>query len=285
MLGELRNRLFCFVTGDLAFAFAAVGIAAACRIAAVRLFRKEAGGRRTIFVGDVHGCFDELMMLLEKCSYDLSKDRLVFVGDVINKGPKSKEVLQWIMNHPGTDWQAMSSAAVRIDRAPLPSRCLVPSTQETPTPSDLNFRVKTSDRPSVFCVLGNHELKILELSAKLRGQEKMEKEDEQTVTGQDNDLNHRFLPSSCALFSVFSSRLFFFIPRLLLPDSFSPSLVFSRLFPPLFASSRSSPCCIFYFFFFASLLDFLFLYTSPGQKWPKTCRKSRQNHADALEKR
>ena len=51
---------------------------------------------RTIVVGDIHGCYDELMELVEKV--DLGKDdRLVSVGDLITKGPKSREVLELFM--------------------------------------------------------------------------------------------------------------------------------------------------------------------------------------------
>ena len=50
----------------------------------------------TFIVGDVHGCFDELMLLLQKAQYHPEKHRLIFVGDVVNKGKKSLEVLQWM---------------------------------------------------------------------------------------------------------------------------------------------------------------------------------------------
>lgn len=52
---------------------------------------------RTIVVGDIHGCYDELMELLEKVDFD-SKDRVVSVGDLITKGPKSREVLELFMS-------------------------------------------------------------------------------------------------------------------------------------------------------------------------------------------
>lgn len=52
--------------------------------------------RRTLIVGDVHGCFDELMELLESVNYSKEKDRLIFVGDLINKGPRSLDVLRWV---------------------------------------------------------------------------------------------------------------------------------------------------------------------------------------------
>jgi predicted phosphodiesterase len=54
---------------------------------------------RTIVVGDLHGCYDELMELMEKVNLG-EKDRVVCVGDLITKGPKSKEVLELFMNDP-----------------------------------------------------------------------------------------------------------------------------------------------------------------------------------------
>ena len=50
--------------------------------------------RRTLIIGDVHGCADELKLLLDKTKFDPLADQLVFVGDLIHKGPKSKEVLE-----------------------------------------------------------------------------------------------------------------------------------------------------------------------------------------------
>jgi diadenosine tetraphosphatase ApaH/serine/threonine PP2A family protein phosphatase len=54
---------------------------------------------RTIVVGDIHGCYDELMALMEKVDLG-EKDRVVSVGDLITKGPKSKEVLEVFMTDP-----------------------------------------------------------------------------------------------------------------------------------------------------------------------------------------
>ena len=54
------------------------------------------GSDHTFIVGDVHGCFDELMLLLEKAQYDSKKHRLMFVGDLINKGEDSLKVLKWV---------------------------------------------------------------------------------------------------------------------------------------------------------------------------------------------
>ena len=52
---------------------------------------------RTIVVGDIHGCYDELEDLLAAVGF-VSSDRLICVGDLITKGPKSREVLDRFMN-------------------------------------------------------------------------------------------------------------------------------------------------------------------------------------------
>jgi len=54
---------------------------------------------RTIVVGDIHGCYDELMALLEKAELE-EDDRVVAVGDLITKGPKNREVLEVFMTDP-----------------------------------------------------------------------------------------------------------------------------------------------------------------------------------------
>jgi serine/threonine protein phosphatase 1 len=54
---------------------------------------------RTIVVGDIHGCYDELMALIDKVKLQ-DDDRVVSVGDLITKGPKSKQVLELFMTDP-----------------------------------------------------------------------------------------------------------------------------------------------------------------------------------------
>jgi Calcineurin-like phosphoesterase len=48
---------------------------------------------RTIIVGDVHGCLDELRDVLRACAHRRG-ERLVLVGDLVAKGPDSHGVLQ-----------------------------------------------------------------------------------------------------------------------------------------------------------------------------------------------
>ncbi len=47
-------------------------------------------------IGDVQGCYDELVQLLEKINYKDHKDRLWFTGDLVNRGPKSLQTLRMI---------------------------------------------------------------------------------------------------------------------------------------------------------------------------------------------
>jgi len=55
--------------------------------------------KRTIIIGDVHGCPSELMRLLEVTEVTES-DQIISVGDLICKGPDSRSVMEWAMATP-----------------------------------------------------------------------------------------------------------------------------------------------------------------------------------------
>ena len=49
----------------------------------------------TWVIGDVHGCWRTLQALLESIEWRPEDDELWFVGDLVNRGPWSLEVLRW----------------------------------------------------------------------------------------------------------------------------------------------------------------------------------------------
>lgn len=47
-------------------------------------------------VGDIHGCFDRLLDLLNVINFDEKVDRLFSVGDLCDRGPNSDQVMGWV---------------------------------------------------------------------------------------------------------------------------------------------------------------------------------------------
>ncbi|SUA24544.1 diadenosine tetraphosphatase [Neisseria gonorrhoeae] len=50
-------------------------------------------------IGDIQGCFDELTALLGKIGFNHGTDTLWLTGDIVNRGPKSLETLQFCIRH------------------------------------------------------------------------------------------------------------------------------------------------------------------------------------------
>lgn len=57
---------------------------------------------RLFVCGDIHGMYDELMAALDAVGFDKASDRLIALGDMVDRGPKSMEVLR-LLDEPWFD--------------------------------------------------------------------------------------------------------------------------------------------------------------------------------------
>ena len=62
---------------------------------------------RTLVIGDIHGHYVKLMRALEYAGFDESGDRILGLGDYIDRGPDSARVLSYLAErkarYPGRD--------------------------------------------------------------------------------------------------------------------------------------------------------------------------------------
>lgn len=86
---------------------------------------------KTLIIGDVHGCASELQDLLAACAYR-DGDQLVFVGDLVAKGPDSRGVLELYRklgarsvrgNHDQAVLRWQDPAAREAAHDPAPAHC------------------------------------------------------------------------------------------------------------------------------------------------------------------
>ena len=87
---------------------------------------------RTLVVGDLHGCYEELSALLRRAGFGAS-DRLVCVGDLVVKGEKNREVLELFMtdrrcssvigNHDRALLEFWTGARAEKDLKPAQAEC------------------------------------------------------------------------------------------------------------------------------------------------------------------
>jgi len=61
----------------------------------IERFTRNPNGRDLI-VGDIHGCFTKLQAALQAVRFDPARDRLFCLGDLVDRGPESGCVLEWL---------------------------------------------------------------------------------------------------------------------------------------------------------------------------------------------
>lgn len=96
--------------------------------------------RRLIIVGDIHGMVTALDELLKKVEFNATTDHLIAVGDMVNKGPDSGDVLQRLIK--------LRASAVRgnhEDRV-LQSRAEIDSQMGAGVSADLVEKPETEDK-------------------------------------------------------------------------------------------------------------------------------------------
>lgn len=50
-------------------------------------------------IGDIQGCYTQFMQLLKLINFNPGKDVLYLVGDLVNRGPDSLNVIKWLYEH------------------------------------------------------------------------------------------------------------------------------------------------------------------------------------------
>jgi len=51
-------------------------------------------------IGDIHGCYDKLIAMMDKINIDPGRDELIFLGDYIDRGPESFDVVEYLITLP-----------------------------------------------------------------------------------------------------------------------------------------------------------------------------------------
>ena len=57
----------------------------------------------TFVIGDVHGCLQALEAVMSAAN-PVMDDTVIFLGDYVDRGPHSAQVLDWILQHRGDKW-------------------------------------------------------------------------------------------------------------------------------------------------------------------------------------
>ena len=52
---------------------------------------------RTLIIGDIHGCLELLKRLMDRVKWQPDQDRLIFLGDYIDRGSDSKGVIDFLL--------------------------------------------------------------------------------------------------------------------------------------------------------------------------------------------
>ena len=83
-------------------------------------------------IGDIHGCHRTLLTLLARIDFDPEHDRLWLVGDLVNRGPASLEVLRWAREQGTSVLAVLGNHDVHLLACDLDVRAVKPRDTLTP---------------------------------------------------------------------------------------------------------------------------------------------------------
>ncbi|WWP00047.1 MAG: bis(5'-nucleosyl)-tetraphosphatase (symmetrical) ApaH [Candidatus Dasytiphilus stammeri] len=105
----------------------------------------------TYLIGDVHGCYKELCILLNRVNFDPTKDILWLTGDLIARGPDSLKVLRYIRS-------LEKSVRLVLGNHDLHLIASLYGDYKTPNKKDLEEILKASDAEDLIYWLRHHPL-------------------------------------------------------------------------------------------------------------------------------
>lgn len=63
----------------------------------------------TYIVGDIQGCYDPLRRILDRVGFDPPNDKLWAVGDLVNRGPASLDVVRFVRSLGSSFWSVLGN--------------------------------------------------------------------------------------------------------------------------------------------------------------------------------
>lgn len=124
-------------------------------------------------VGDIHGCWQELRELLERLGCYVADDgtlwalkgspasrkRLIFVGDLVDRGPDTAAVLRLFMKN----WRRGADFFPVLKAKESESGAGADSPAELPLPEREDGQGRVWSAVPLYCVLGNHDYRLWRL--------------------------------------------------------------------------------------------------------------------------
>jgi bis(5'-nucleosyl)-tetraphosphatase (symmetrical) len=109
----------------------------------------------TYAIGDIQGCFHAFVTLLARLQFDAGRDKLWLVGDIINRGSGSLEVLRWCYQH-------QESLKMVLGNHDLHALAVVHNLKSAHKHDTLQASIHAPDRDTLFKWLRYQPLMIVE---------------------------------------------------------------------------------------------------------------------------